>query len=146
MKIYRKATRQQRLISVVLLLFIAAFFTTAFLMASGKLNLSRWTTCGFRQRYGLPCPSCYMTTASLLFVEGNFVQSFVTQPAAFVLCVVLVITGFLSFLSAVFGIYFTFIDYFSYRANVKYIILAVLVIAAAGWIVTLARTFAERGQ
>ena len=87
-----------------------------------------------------------MTTSSLFFVEGNFVQSFVTQPAAFVLCAVLVITGFLTFLTAVFGIYFTFIDYFFYRVNIKYIVLAVLVIAAAGWIVTLARTFAERGQ
>jgi len=145
-KIYRSATRQQRLISAVLFLFIVAFFTTALLMASGKLNLSRWMTCGFRQRYGLPCPSCYMTTSSLYFVKGSFIQSFIAQPAAFVLCVVLIITGFLTFLTAVFGIYFTFIDYFFYRANIKYIILAVLVIAAAGWVVTLARTFADRGQ
>ena len=147
MKIYRRATRQQRLIAGIIFLFIAGFFTISFLAGAGKINLNHLLgQCGFRQRTGLPCPSCFMTTSCIYFIQGRIWDSFYTQPAAALLCVLLVICGFLSFLTAVFGIYFTFLDYVFCRANIKYIVLAAIIIAAAGWAVAFARVLAARGQ
>jgi hypothetical protein len=87
-----------------------------------------------------------MTTASIAFVQGRFAESFYTQPAAALLCVMLVISAILAFLTACFGVYFAFVDNFFNGRNIKYIILALLVIVAAGWAVTLARALAAKGH
>ena len=87
-----------------------------------------------------------MTTAAITFVQGKILQSFYIQPASALLCVLLVISAVLSFLTACFGIYFSFIDYIFYKENIKYIVLALLIIIAAGWIVTLARALTTKGQ
>lgn len=43
--------------------------------------------CGFEIATGLPCATCGMTTAFAHAADGNFVASFLTQPAGFVLAV-----------------------------------------------------------
>ncbi len=99
--------------------------------------------CGFRQKYNLPCPGCGITTSAVTFAAGKILKSFYIQPAAAFLCCVLVAVSFLAFLVAVFGIYFRFLDRFFAEVKVKYIILALIIIIAAGWAVTLARALAE---
>jgi hypothetical protein len=147
MKIYRKANKKQRLISVILFLGIAAFFAISFLAGIGKINLTDFVgNCGFRQRTGLPCPSCFMTTSCIYFAQGKILDSFYVQPAAGLLCLLLVISAIFSLLTAVFGIYFTFLDYIFNRANIKYIVLAAIIVMTAGWAVTFARLLAARGQ
>jgi hypothetical protein len=146
-KFYRRATGKQRLIAGVMCLFIVGFFGVLSLAGAGKINLTRWTGgCGFKQKFNLPCPSCSMTTAALAFVQGKFLESFYIQPAAALLCVLLVISAFLAFLIACFGVYFPFIETIFCRANIKYIVLALVVIILAGWAVTLARAIAERSR
>jgi hypothetical protein len=44
-------------------------------------------SCGFYHSTGYPCPSCGMTTAFAHAAHGHLWQSFVTQPAGFVLAV-----------------------------------------------------------
>ena len=85
-----------------------------------------------------------MTTSCLAFVQGRFLESFYIQPAAAFLCVLLVISGFLAFLTAVFGIYLAFLGELFKASNIKYVILILLIIFAAGWAVTLTRAFAGR--
>jgi hypothetical protein len=146
-KFYRRATGKQRLIAGVMCLFIVGIFSVLSLGGAGKINLTRWTGgCGFKQKYNLPCPSCSMTTAAVAFVQGKIFQSFYIQPAAALLCVLLVILAFLAFLTACFGVYFPFIETIFCQANIKYIVLALLVILLAGWAVTLARALAERSR
>ena len=146
-KFYHRATRRQRIIAGIICLFIVGFFGVLSLAGAGRINLSRWIgNCGFKQRYNLPCPSCSMTTAAITFVQGKIFQSFYDQPAAALLCVLLLISAFLAFLTACFGVYFSFIETIFCRANIKYIVLALLVILAAGWAVTLARALVARGQ
>ena len=146
-KIYRRAAKKQRIIAVIIFVSIAGFFTIAFLAGSGLINLDLLIgPCGFRQRTGLPCPSCFMTTSCIFFVQGKIWDSFYIQPAAGLLWVLLVTCAIFSFLIAVFGVYFCFLDYIFNRMNIKYIVLAAIVIFAAGWAVTFARLLAERGQ
>lgn len=84
-----------------------------------------------------------MTTSAVEFGKGRVVGSFYIQPAAGLFCTVLAISGILAFLTAVFGIYFSFFNHIFREANIKYIILALIIITAAGWAVTLARAIVE---
>jgi len=58
------------------------------------------------------------------------------------LCCVLVVVAFLALFTAVFGVYFSFIKRFFAEVKLRHIILALIVIIAAGWAVTLARALA----
>ena len=145
-KIFRRASFRQRLTAAFICLAVAALFAVLWLAADGKINLSRWLNpCGFRQRYGLPCPTCGMTSSALAFVQGKIFESFYVQPAGALFCCLLVIAAFFAFLTAVFGIYFRFLERFFAEIKVRHIILAVIVIIAAGWAVTLARALAANG-
>jgi len=143
-KHFNKAAGEQRIIAALLFVIISAGFVVLFLAAKGKINLDYWLgPCGFKQRFHLPCPSCGMTTSAIAFVSGRIFESFYIQPAGFVFCVVCLISAVYSFLTAVFGIYFSFLKYVFRRSNTIYVILAVFIILAAGWAVTLIRAVME---
>jgi len=139
-----RASFRQRVIAGLVFLVVAASFGLFALSAHYKIT--PWPfPCGFKQRYALPCPACEMTTSALAFAQGKIFESFYIQPAAALLCCVLVITAFLAFLIAIFGVYFSFVRRFFTEVKVKYMILALIVIIAAGWAVTLARALAANG-
>jgi hypothetical protein len=83
-----------------------------------------------------------MTTATLAFAQGKIFEALYIQPAAGLLLCIMVFIAFLAFFTSVFGVYFRFIKRFFKEIKVRYIILALLIIIAAGWAVTLARAFA----
>ena len=135
-----RASARQRLFAIVFFLAAAASFGLLRLAATNRIDISRWLNpCGFKQRYGLPCPTCGMTTSALTFAQGKILESFYIQPAAAVLCGILLVAAFLAFLIAVSGVYFCSLTRFFTKVKVRYIIAALLVIIAAGWLVTLAR-------
>jgi hypothetical protein len=101
--------------------------------------------CGFKQRTGLPCPTCGMTTATLAFAQGRIFEAFYIQPACGLLCCVMVVAAILAFIIAVFGVYFRFIERFFIEVKLRYMILALIIIIIAGWAVTLARALAANG-
>ena len=145
-KYFCRALLRQRVKAALVFLAVVAFFGLFWLAANGKIDIGRWLVpCGFKQKYGLPCPTCGMTTSVLAFVRGKVFGrdgAFYIQPAAALLCSVLVVVAFLAFLMAVFGVYFGFIKRFFAEAKIKYIILVLIIIIAAGWAVTLARALA----
>ena len=144
-KIFCKATLRQRLLAGLVLLAVAAFFGFCRLAATGRIDIDRWVDpCGLKQRYGLTCPTCGMTTSAITFAKGKIFEAFYVQPAGAFFCCVLVAAGFLALLIAVFGLYFSFINRFFTEVKVKYIILGIIIIVCAGWAVTLARALAER--
>lgn len=144
-KFIRRASFRQRLRAGVVFLVVAAIFGLFALAAAGKIDINRWLTpCGLKQRYNLPCPTCGMTTSALAFVQGKIIEAFYIQPAGALLCCVMVIAAVLAFLVAVFGIYSRFLERFFTKVKIKYIILILLIIMAAGWAVTLARALAVR--
>jgi len=124
---------------------LAAFFGLFWL--AGHYRFDPWPfPCGFKQRYNLPCPGCGITTSVVAFAQGKIFEAFYIQPAAALLCCVLVVVAFLAFLIAVFGVYFGFLKRFVTEVKVRYIILALIIIMVAGWAVTLARALAAENQ
>ena len=60
--------------------------------------------CGFLVGTGLPCATCGMTTAFTHAAHGNLLQSFLTQPAGMLLCLILAIMTVLSSYTLMVGI------------------------------------------
>ena len=128
---------------MIVCLAVVGFFGIFALAGHYNIDMGRWLGyCGFKQRYGLPCPTCGMTTATLAFAQGKIFEAFFIQPAGALLCSVLVVIALLALVIAVFGVYFRFLERFFREVKVKYIILTLIVIIAAGWAVTLSRALA----
>jgi len=131
------------MVAAIVCLGIIVFFAVFALVGYYHIDMGRWLGyCGFKQRTGLPCPTCGMTTATLAFAQGRIFEAFDIQPACGFLCSVMVITAILASIIAVFGIYFRFIERFFTEVKLRYIILALIIIIVAGWAVTLARAVA----
>jgi ABC-type phosphate/phosphonate transport system permease subunit len=144
-KIFRKATKDQRLKASIILLVILGFFGIAGLTAKGMVNPGKlFGPFGFKQKYRLPCPTCGMTSSAVAFAKGQIGQSFYIQPAGGLLYSLLVITAFLAFLISVFGIYLCILERIFVEVKIKHVILGLAVIVAAGWIVTLTRALAVK--
>jgi hypothetical protein len=142
-KFFRRASSGQRFAAAIVCLGIILFFGVFALAGHYEIDMGRLLGyCGFKQRTGLPCPTCGMTTATLAFSQGRIFEAFYIQPACGFLCCIIVIAGILAFIIAVFGIYFRFIQRFFTEVKLRYIILALIIVIAAGWAVTLARAIA----
>jgi hypothetical protein len=139
----RRASARQRKVGAAILSGVALLF-------GGLWGLQRvgfdfgWVfpPCGFKQRTGLPCLSCGMTTAVLAFARGDVVGAFLVQPAAAFFCSLLVAAAFFAFLTSVFGVYFNLFDRLAAELKVWHIVVAVLVVLLAGWAVTMAHALA----
>ena len=144
-KIFCRASFHQRLIAGLVSSVVIVLFGLLWLAANDKIGIDLLLDpCGFKQRYGLPCPTCGMTTSALAFAQGKIFESLYIQPAAALLCSIGVVVAFLALFTAVSGVYFRFFERFFAEVKIKYIILALVVIIAAGWAVTLARALAAR--
>jgi hypothetical protein len=144
-KIFSRATTRQRGIAAVVFFAIIGSFAVLWLVGHYKITLYPFA-CGFRQRFGLPCPTCFMTRAVLTFAQGDIIRSFHTQPAAAFSCCLAVAAAFFAFLIACFGVYSPAFERLIISLKLRYIIAAVLFILAAGWAFTLARVLAEQGS
>ena len=145
--IFFKASSRQRLVAALVCLVVIALFGLLWLAGAGTIDPDRWLNpCGFKQKYNLTCPTCGITTSAIAFAQGKIITSFYIQPAGALLCSVLAVSAFLAFTIAVLGVYFHFLERFFREIKIKYIILALIVIIAAGWAVTLARALAVKNQ
>jgi hypothetical protein len=131
----------------------AAFFASAVVALFGGLWLLQrvgfdfgllFGPCGMKQRTGLPCPTCGMTTCVLAFARGEVLTAFYVQPAGALLCSLLIVVAFFAFLTAVLGVYFHFFGRLWTELKVRYVVAGLLVILVAGWAVTLARALAAQ--
>lgn len=136
-----------RLASAGIFFAVITGFGLLWTAAEGYLDLSRWVgICGFKQRYGLPCPGCGWTHAAQAFVQGRILEAFLIQPAAFVFCLAAVITAFFALLYALFGIKFHSLERLLSFTNIRNLIIAGILVITAGWIVTLIRTVFENAK
>lgn len=143
-KIFYEATVRQRVLAGIIFLVIIGLFVVLWLAGAGKINLGFiLDPCGARQRYGLPCPTCGITTSAIAFASGRILKAFYIQPAGAFICCCLAIGGFLSLLTAIFGVYFRFLKRFLAEAKIKHIILIFLIVIISGWAVTLARALVQ---
>jgi len=136
----------QRIAAGVVFVSITGIFGVLWAGACGCIDMSRlFGICGFKQVYGLPCPTCYITTSAMAFAQGRIWESFYIQPAGAVLCCALVVVAVAALLISVFGVNFRFLHQPLRWRTIKYIVASVLIILAAGWAVTFARALAEHG-
>ncbi|MCJ7777981.1 MAG: DUF2752 domain-containing protein [Sedimentisphaerales bacterium] len=141
LEFFSRASFHQRITASVVFLAIAASCGFSWLAATDKFDIGWWLgPCGFKQKYNLPCPTCGMTTSVLTFTRGQIFEAFYIQPAAALLCCVLIVIAFLAFFVGVFGVYFMALKRLYDAIKIKYIIVALIIIIAAGWAVMLART------
>ena len=144
-KIFSRTSARGRVRAGIFLAVLIALFVLIGLMAAGTIDADRWLDpCGFKQRHGLPCPTCGMTTSVLAFFRGRVFQSFYIQPAAALGCCIMVIAGFLAFLAAALGVNFRILESLFAGIKVKHIVLAAVAVIAAGWAVTLSRALAGK--
>lgn len=142
-KVFVRATNRQRLIAAGIFIAIFAFFSFFAVAGHYKVDMGRWLGyCSFKQKTGLPCPTCGMTTATLAFSQGQILRAFYIQPACALICTFMVIISIIALIVAVFGMYFRFLSHIFKDIKVRYIIFALIIITACGWAVTLARAAA----
>lgn len=133
-----------RLAAAGLFLVISAGFGLLWASGQGYIELSRWLgVCGFKQRFGLPCPGCGWTHAAQRFVQGHPVEAFVIQPAATLFCVFAVTAAILALHYAIFGIHFNFLHSLFQSTGVGILLIVAILVIFGGWIVTLLRTILE---
>ena len=144
-KVVRRASVKERKVAAVMSLTVAGLFSGLWLLQRLGFDFGLlFPPCGLKMRTGWPCVTCGMTTAVLAFARGEILTAFYVQPAAGFLCSVLVVAAFFAFLIAVFGVYFRILDRLFAQVRLRYVIIGLLVILAAGWAVTLARVWAAR--
>jgi hypothetical protein len=143
--VVRRALGRERAIAAGIVLVIATGFGSLWLLQRVGFDFGvLFGPCGMKQRTGLPCPTCGMTTCFLAFARGEPITAFYTQPAGGFLCSLLVVGAFFAFLTGAFGVYFCFLDRLLAELKIKYMVVGLLVILAAGWAVTLARAVAAQ--
>jgi hypothetical protein len=139
------ASNRQRIIALLICLGVVLYFTAFALAAYTNVNLGRYLGyCGFKQRTNLPCPTCGMTTATIAFAQGRIIQAFNIHPAAGLLYSLAVVAAILALFVAISGIYPKFIKRFFAEIKIRHVILALVIVLAAGWAVTLARALAAQ--
>ncbi len=138
----KKPIFTQRLIGLAIFAGISGVWAFLWLAEKGIIHpQSVLGVCGFKQRYGLPCPGCGWTHSAQAFVTGDIRRSFVLQPAAMVFCVVSVIVWILALHTAVFGIHFRLWQVLLNPRFWKYVLICSGVVMLLGWVATLIRTY-----
>jgi hypothetical protein len=146
-KIARRATHRERIVAAAISLSVAVWFGGLWGLQKAQFDFGRvLNPCGFKQRTGYPCPACGMTTSVLAFTRGEVLTAFYVQPAAALVCALLVAMAFLALPAALGGVYFKALDRVLNEVKIAYLAVGLLVILAAGWAVTLARAFVARAS
>lgn len=144
-KYVRRASARGRMTAVLFTAGVVALFGGLWLLQGVGFDFgSLFGPCGMKQRTGLPCPTCGMTTCVLAFARGEVLTAFYVQPAGALLCALLIVAAFFAFLTAVLGVYFHFFARLWTELKVRYVVAGLLVILTAGWAVTLARAWAAQ--
>jgi len=141
----RRASPRQRWIAGLFALSVFALFGSLWLLQRVGFDFGAvFPLCGVKQRWGLTCPTCGMTTSVLAFARGDLVTAFYVQPAAAFLNSLLVVGAFFAFLISVFGVYFRALDRLFAEIRITHVVVGLLIILAAGWAVTMARAIAAQ--
>ena len=140
-----KLSSGARIVAGVIFCVVAAGIAVLWAAAKGYIQLGPLLGgCGFKQRFGLPCPGCSWTHAAQAFLTGHIFQAFCIQPAAGVFCVVLVFVAVFALHCAVFGINFGFLRrLFKSTSGISILLISVAIVILAGWAVTLIRSILE---
>jgi len=143
----QKLLPQTRWIAAGVFFLIASGFGLIWSSQRGYINLTYWLgVCGFKQRFGLPCPGCGWTHAAQLFVTGHFFKAFYLQPAAAFFCLVSSLIALFALHCAAFGIDFGLLQRLFRAKCVRMMVITACVVIILGWLVVLTRTILENSE
>ncbi|MCD6175971.1 MAG: DUF2752 domain-containing protein [Planctomycetes bacterium] len=143
-KKHQKLSPVARLAAMGVFLVIMAGFYLLRASSKGNVNMSYWFgVCGFKQRFGLPCPGCGWTHAAEMFVAGHFIQAFTIQPAAAFFCIVLSLAAIFALHCAILGIDSRLLQRIFSSKGVSVLLVVACIVILAGWMVNLIRTILE---
>jgi hypothetical protein len=143
-KKHQKLSPTTRFVGAVVFFVIVVAFYLLRVSSKGDIDLSYlFGVCGFKQRFGLPCPGCGWTHAAEMFAAGHLLQAFTIQPAAAFFCVVLSLVAIFALHSAVFGIDSRLLKRIFSPKGGGILLVAACVVIFAGWLVTLIRAILE---
>lgn len=84
----------KKYIAVLTILLCSSFFTVAFLLDIKKLEKEYpysgylfLKPCGFKEKWGIPCPTCYLTRAIVSALDGKIIESIKYQPFGIILII-----------------------------------------------------------
>jgi len=125
-----------RLLASAIGIFCLCLLTIAALLVPNASGLGTHTAlglprCAFQQAWGIPCPSCGMTTSWAWFARGNFAASVWIQPMGALLALVACTVFWASFYIAVTG---RAAHYLLRYLPGGYIILAFFLLAVLAWV------------
>lgn len=142
----KKGGYAERIVALAIFVIVLFFFAVMRLSEKGVIKPDFVLgVCGFKQRYGLPCPGCGWTHSAQAFAAGDVVRSFVLQPAAAVFCGLLVFIAVLALHTLIFGVHSQLRRVLTDSRFWKVSLIVLGVVVALGWIVTLARAFSSGG-
>lgn len=143
-KIKFNSSLSRRLGCGLIALLIVSVFITFYLAGKGVVDSNDFfEPCQFQIDHKLPCPTCGMTRAFKAFSTGKILTAFYIQPAAGLLCCLLLAIAVLTLLVTATGINIGVIDYILAYNRWGYAIVICIIILTAGWAVTLARALAQ---
>ena len=135
-----KATPRQRKGALVVFLIVGTGLGTIAVLEALHIDIGRFfLPCGIQQRYHIPCPTCGVTTAVRAFARGQIIRAFYIQPAAGLLCLILVVAALTGLFIAVSGVYPKWVHRLFDELKPSYVFWALVIIILAGWAVTLVR-------
>ncbi len=144
-KYFYKIETAERIVWIVWFFVSLGIMTFLCLLAADIVNIDGLVgTCGFKERYGLACPGCGITTSCKLFFSGHIVRAFYVQPAGAALCLAIVASWILACITGAFGVQLWIIPPVRIWDGWK-IILVMLIIFAFGWAVSLIKTVCTKG-
>jgi hypothetical protein len=131
-----KAGSAERIILILICIICAGIIALGWVLTPdargyGTHEQLGFGACGFVAMYGMPCPTCGMTTAFCYGVRFNFVDGFKAQPVGFLIAIIAYIAVVLSLFFAIAGknpfVIFT-------KKRIFILAVIVLLILAASWI------------
>jgi hypothetical protein len=141
----RQDSHGARLIGAAIFLGILCVFFLLWLGEKGFIEYHYVLgVCGFKQRYGLPCPGCGWTHAAQAFATGHIIRSFQFQPAAAIFCGAAILTAILSLHTAIFGLHSKLRIILLDKRFWKYVLIGSSIVILLGWLVNLAAVLSGR--
>ncbi len=132
-----KPTKNEKCRPMLTAIVITAAAALAFLIAKGVIDpVKLFGICGFEQRRNMPCPFCGMTRSVGMFVTGNIAGSFMTQPAAAIMCAAVTLLWLYSIAKA-FGIQVAAVDNIIAKIKPLPAIITAVIILLIGWAISI---------
>ena len=139
------ATSGQRKMGGALFLVVVLSVGSVAVLEAMQYDIGQvFLPCGFKVNHGLPCPTCGYTTSLRAFATGHVVSAFVSQPAACLIYLSLVVSAIVGGYVAVSGHMPNWLRRGLRDCRPKHVFLGLVLVILSGWGAKLAQAFSQK--